>query len=496
MLFVLVAVALIAAACSGSSGGDELLAPPQSDQAAPTATAPPNDQQAAPPSDEANDAQAGQAGQPTAPAETEAGAPQSDPAQQATEEDEALVTPLPYDNESAIAVIRELSVGIGLRVQGTPGGRAAADFLQRTFESFGYQVERQRFQVPTFVVERLVVTADGAVLDASAFNRSAGGALQGRLVAVPGLGDAADFAQVDVSGAIALVERGVLFFQQKVDNAEAAGAAGIIIFNNEPGLIAGELMSGSNIPAVSISRTDGRALREAAQAGEVSASIRLDGGQGFAQSQNVIARPRSGSCRIYVGGHYDTVIGVPGANDNASGTALVVELARVFAGSSGVEQVCFVGFGAEENVNGSSGIFGSRILAQSLEEAGEATSILAMLNLDVAANGQRLLLVGTPALREMAQALADALGVRAEPGGLPQGIGSDHLNFQAIGVPVIFPTVFGASIHTPDDNFAAIRPEQLDDVGRLAHAILACLIARADGPLAPPAACEIESAGP
>ena len=245
-----------------------------------------------------------------------------------------------------------------------------------------------------------------------------------------------------------------------------------------------------------IRRGDGLALSEAAQAGEVIASIALEGGASIAQSENVIARAPDGRCLVYVGGHYDSVPGVPGANDNASGTALVVELARAFAETAGADLICFAAFGAEEAVNGSGGIAGSRALVQELEASGAADAVFAMLNLDVAAAGNALALVGTLELVQLSEMIATALGIDASGGRLPAGAGSDHLNFQAVGIPVIFPTVVGAPIHIPSDNFGAIDSDVLEQTGRLAHATLACLVVLAGGALDPPPGCDVEARAP
>ncbi len=57
---------------------------------------------------------------------------------------------------------------------------------------------------------------------------------------------------------------------------------------------------------------------------------------------------------------------------------------------------------------------------------------------------------------------------------------------------MVFPTVFGGPIHVPADNFTAVQPEILDQVGRLAHAMLACLIAGAGGPAEPLESCGLD----
>lgn len=69
-------------------------------------------------------------------------------------------------------------------------------------------------------------------------------------VLVPaGLGKPEDFAKVDVKGKYAFISRGEITFAAKVQEAIKAGAAGIVIYNNAPGLIQGALTDdGSTLP--------------------------------------------------------------------------------------------------------------------------------------------------------------------------------------------------------------------------------------------------------
>ena len=91
-------------------------------------------------------------------------------------------------------------------------------------------------------------------------------------VMIPGLGEAADFEGLDVTGKIAVISRGSINFSLKLYNAEQAGAAGAIIYNNEPGSIGlqmtdeeGNLNDGisGNTPCVSVSMATGAALAAA-----------------------------------------------------------------------------------------------------------------------------------------------------------------------------------------------------------------------------------------
>ena len=75
---------------------------------------------------------------------------------------------------------------------------------------------------------------------------------------------------------------------------------------------------------------------------------------------------------LLLGAHYDTVRGTPGADDNASGVAVMLEVARLMSCSEDHErpQVVFTAFSAEEPPAFSTGVMGSRIFTDSLERMG------------------------------------------------------------------------------------------------------------------------------
>jgi len=76
-----------------------------------------------------------------------------------------------------------------------------------------------------------------------------------------GLGNPNEFP-AGVSNNIALIQRGTLYFSDKVNNATSAGARAAIIFNNTSGNFVGTLGTAGNwIPAVSISQADGLTLQ-------------------------------------------------------------------------------------------------------------------------------------------------------------------------------------------------------------------------------------------
>jgi Zn-dependent M28 family amino/carboxypeptidase len=83
---------------------------------------------------------------------------------------------------------------------------------------------------------------------------------------------------------------------------------------------------------------------------------------------------------IVVGGHYDTAEGAPGADDNGSGVAGVLELARTFAGKSATRTIRFVFFGTEEPPSFPTSAMGSRHYADAARGRGDR--VVAMLSIE------------------------------------------------------------------------------------------------------------------
>jgi hypothetical protein len=83
---------------------------------------------------------------------------------------------------------------------------------------------------------------------------------------------------------------------------------------------------------------------------------------------------------VIVGGHYDSVVGCPGANDNASGTAAVLALARLFATSTPARTLRFIAFTNEEPPHFQTNAMGSRVCARNCRARGE--NVIAMLSLE------------------------------------------------------------------------------------------------------------------
>ena len=184
------------------------------------------------------------------------------------------------------------------------------------------------------------------------------------------MGRADDFAQVDVQGVIAIVRRGDIPFLDKAKNATAAGAVGLVIVNNDADNFSGTLGGATNIPVLALSGEQGNPLLERAREERFQVGLNLNTQQCLVTGRNVIAHlPGVTRPKVLLGAHYDSVSGSPGANDNASGTAVVLEIARKLSGTPLARQAWFVAFDGEED-----GLHGSKAFVNSANRSSSQNS--------------------------------------------------------------------------------------------------------------------------
>ncbi|OXM13182.1 M20/M25/M40 family metallo-hydrolase [Paenibacillus herberti] len=161
------------------------------------------------------------------------------------------------------------------------------------------------------------------------------------------------------------------------------------------------------------------------------------------RSSNVITVKHGQSPRtIIVGAHYDSAKAPSkGADDNASGVAVMLESAKAISQQSLPYTVKFVAFGSEEN-----GLQGSKAYVAAMTEE-EKNNTVAMINLDSLAAGDNMYVYGNEGdagfVRNQALAIAQRLGlnVQTQQGVNPEypagttGDWSDHAPFKAAGIP-------------------------------------------------------------
>jgi membrane-associated protease RseP (regulator of RpoE activity) len=214
---------------------------------------------------------------------------------------------------------------------------------------------------------------------------------------------------------------------------------------------------------------------------------------------------------IVVGAHYDHLGIQPsmhgndrtpqihnGADDNASGTAGVIELARAASEATKLRRnVLFIAFDGEEL-----GLCGSREFVEHPTVAFD--DIRAMINLDMIgrAGSGKFSMLGAPTAAEFAgliEKYAGQVGLNCRTGGLMAG-GSDHAPFAARRIPVLFAfTGVHKEYHRPEDDWQLIDAEGAAKVLRLCYGVLAELANMESGPAytePPPEAREEEEIRP
>jgi aminopeptidase YwaD len=370
--------------------------------------------------------------------------------------------------ELAFQHVVALAVDIGPRPAGSDAEIEAAHYIGDQLRSYGYVVEEQTFEITSELSRESslqVLVPETQVLESSAFTGSATGHVEGKLV-FAGLGRAEDFPSGGLQGGVALLRRGELYFADKVRNAVEAGASAAVIFNDSPDFFEGAIGAESAIAVVSISGEDGERLLALLEQAPVEVSVEV-GPPVETTSRNVVARPASGRCETVSGGHFDSVPQAPGASDNASGTATVLELARTVAARHLPGDHCFVLFGAEEL-----GMLGSRHFVETLDEV-QRSELRAMLNFDMTGVGESWLLIGSPELVALGAQVAAGAGIEARPSEQPPGLGSDHQSFLDAGLPAIW--VFRVTdnlLHTPQDTADRVHPHQMEEAATLGLLLL------------------------
>ncbi|MFN8178647.1 MAG: M20/M25/M40 family metallo-hydrolase [bacterium] len=207
--------------------------------------------------------------------------------------------------------------------------------------------------------------------------------------------------------------------------------------------------------------------------------------------ENVVGVARGRSCPesvVVVGGHYDSITGdqeyCPGADDDASGVASLLECARALGEQRYRKTIVYVAFCAEEE-----GLYGSEAYAS--EAAARAERIVAMINLDMVGYLEEN---DSPTLSVISNTgsgwlLRDALTARDRylgslgilSGALPGGASSDHASFWAQGYSAIllFEDVpdYSPWIHTLSDVVGRSynSPLRAREATQLATALVAML---------------------
>jgi Zn-dependent M28 family amino/carboxypeptidase len=162
-------------------------------------------------------------------------------------------------------------------------------------------------------------------------------------------------------------------------------------------------------------------------------------------SANVLAyKPGKSSKQIIVGAHYDSVSIGKGADDNASGAGVMLEVAEVLKKVKTPYSIVFVAFGAEEG-----GLNGSNYYANQMTST-DIKNTVGMINLDSLAAGDKMYVHGSAGeagfIRDQAINIAKKkkLDIGINTGLNPEypagttGDWSDHAPFNKLGIPFAY----------------------------------------------------------
>jgi Peptidase family M28/PDZ domain/PA domain len=426
-------------------------------------------------------------------------------------------------SESLQSTVEALTApGMDGRRSGTPGGDLAARRLAEWLAAAGLRPggEQSSF-FQSFVIAPGARIAAGSVLrpvDGAplALERDwvpHGGSARDRVtgpIAFVGYGISAagydDWAGIDVRDAVVLVLDGGpphladarASRLEKLIAARGAGARAMLIVSDRlPALSATaaavRLVSGTLTPAAAdtlldpdtsiaqLTRTiaERKAPASVVTARRVEIGVTLEAADRTAVNVIGVLPGRPGPLAdeaVVVGAHYDH-LGLtggavhPGADDNASGTAVVVGLARAFAAAGGLDRtLVFTLFGAEEL-----GLVGSGHYVR--QPTIPLARTVAMLNFDMVGRLRdgKIRVSGADSGRGLDEVVGRAitdLGAKAEVRGSPYAP-SDHSRFYSAGAPVLF---FHTGSH-PDYHQPGDTADKIDATGMARIAALGARIA-------------------
>ena len=310
------------------------------------------------------------------------------------------------------------------RNSGEPGYKASADYVAQKMTDAGYDVTIQKYPFDYYAY-RSEPTLSEVSPDAHDFalstewnsGQSSGRADNKQVQPVGGIiippsstpssssGCSAGDFNGFVAGRIALIQRGTCTFGTKVLNAQAAGASGVIVFNEgNPGrtsVFSGSMQDASGnpiIPTIPVAFTSydiGFSLYDdyinkgtpAVMSLDIDAIV-VPG----ADDYNVIAESKGGDPNhvLVVDAHLDAIYGA-GMLDNGSGSATILDIAQQMKNVTPRNKLRFIWFGGEEL-----GLLGSKYYVNNLTSS-DANKIGYDLDADVTATPNYLIGILDPA---------------------------------------------------------------------------------------------------
>lgn len=390
-----------------------------------------------------------------------------------------------FNGEKAFKHIEKLAVDIGPRPGGTERDREAANYIQSYFELLGLDVSTQDFEINTGhtvnqsleIVEPYNVTIPCEGM--SLLGETGPKGITGEIIHIETTDE--EYLTPEITGKIVLTN-GIK--RKNLERISELEPLGFIFIENYPKTLHKHFWGNfprdkdyGNFPSVRIRFEEGLNLLKK---GARKAKIVVETERSTEKTKNIIAELKGTTHPdeiVLVGGHYDTVPDVSGASDNAGGTAITLELARVFSEKGSKRTLRFIAWGSEEM-----GLDGSNLYAKKLkkgdkeskekdaEKKTQLDNTLLAVNLDV--HGA---ILGTNVSSVLGNTiLTNSLKLLSKETGTVYDVketvySSDGTPLSAVGIPsVSFSRKSGIDImmHSEEDIIDYLSPKALEIQGK------------------------------
>lgn len=365
--------------------------------------------------------------------------------------------------------LRVLCEEIGPRLSGTPADERTVQYVAEHFRRCGAEVEVQDYPCPAWEHESTELTLLGAggpqPLPAFAQTFTEACDVEAECVCV-GTRDELEFAP-DLEGKVLVLCDGLATSLASNRNpavltAEDRQAAALIAVNRDE-TVPTKLIRDPflRVPAAAVARSVGQKLRQSE--GE-RLRLRIRARRYDSTGHNVIGRfPGEEPGHVVVPAHYDTAAESPGAADNASGTAVVLELCELLAKAGrrrlGVD---FIAYGAEEYGRNGYNLGAVEYVRRHPAETAQARALVEPDCIGMVALPPKVRVMGFPADRKEA-----VLGVLQKFARYIVDVRPDaeppRTAFRLPGVPALwFVNDYGkVPIHTAQDTIELMKPDEL-----------------------------------
>lgn len=284
----------------------------------------------------------------------------------------------------------------GPKSPGMPGDEKSVKYITDLLNEWGLEVKLESCDIYNFIQEESKVEMVSPVkktFESICHYRSGSVDSVTAEVKYVGFGEEKDYENIDVKGCIVLADLGKIHPVPKANLAYKNGAVACLWPHSAPGgrIAAWGLgKEGAPLPVMGISYESGQFLKEKMQEGPVLLNVKAKCKLLPGKQDHIIAeikgREKPDETIILIA-HRETTHVTPGANDNGSGVAVLLELARLFSMLRPKRSLRFIFSAAEEG--GGLGI--RQYVEKYIDDIKK--SVKAVINLDMVGVGEKLCIV-------------------------------------------------------------------------------------------------------